>query len=72
MAIFRIQTHGRLQEWVAEEKGYFTDEGLEYEFVDAGGYGVPTMFLDPAILRRIEQRSGRFSGHRQCGKAPRR
>ena len=34
MAGFRIQTHGRLQEWVAEEKGYFTDEGLEYEFVD--------------------------------------
>ncbi len=34
MAKFRIQTHGRLQEWVAEEKGYFADEGLEYEFVD--------------------------------------
>ena len=33
MAKFRIQTHGRLQEWVAEEKGYFTDEGLDYEFV---------------------------------------
>lgn len=34
MAKFRIQTHGRLQEWVAEEKGYFADEGLDYEFVD--------------------------------------
>lgn len=34
MATFRIQTHGRLQEWVAEEKGYFADEGLDYEFVD--------------------------------------
>jgi NitT/TauT family transport system substrate-binding protein len=34
MALFRIQTHGRLQEWVAEEKGYFSDEGLDYEFVD--------------------------------------
>jgi NitT/TauT family transport system substrate-binding protein len=33
MATFRIMPHGRLQEWVAEEKGYFTDEGLEYEFV---------------------------------------
>ncbi|MGH3650024.1 MAG: ABC transporter substrate-binding protein [Acidimicrobiia bacterium] len=33
MAKFRIQTHGRLQEWVAEEKGYFADEGLDYEFV---------------------------------------
>lgn len=33
MAIFRIQSHGRLQEWVAEEKGYFRDEGLDYEFL---------------------------------------
>lgn len=33
MAKFRIMPHGRLQEWVAEEKGYFTAEGLEYEFV---------------------------------------
>ena len=33
MAKFRIQAHGRLQEWVAEEKGYFTAEGLDYEFV---------------------------------------
>jgi ABC-type nitrate/sulfonate/bicarbonate transport system substrate-binding protein len=28
-----IHSHGRLQEWVAEEKGYFRDEGLDYEFV---------------------------------------
>jgi ABC-type nitrate/sulfonate/bicarbonate transport system substrate-binding protein len=33
MAKFRIQSHGRLQEWVAEEKGYFRDEGLDYEFI---------------------------------------
>ena len=25
----------RLHEWVAEEKGYFADEGLEYEFAEA-------------------------------------
>jgi NitT/TauT family transport system substrate-binding protein len=30
----RIMPHGRLQEWVADEKGYFADEGLEYLFVD--------------------------------------
>jgi NitT/TauT family transport system substrate-binding protein len=29
---FKIQPHNRLQEWVAEENGYFTDEGLEYVF----------------------------------------
>jgi len=33
MSRFRIQSHGRLQEWVAEEKDYFTREGLEYEFL---------------------------------------
>jgi len=44
MAKFRIQPHGRLHEWVAEEKGYFRDEGLDYEFVtdptmvSRGGY----------------------------------
>src|SRR5207344_1539709 len=29
---FIIEPHFRLQEWVAEEKGYFRDEGLDYEF----------------------------------------
>jgi ABC-type nitrate/sulfonate/bicarbonate transport system substrate-binding protein len=33
MGKFRIQSHGRLQEWVAEEKGYFREEGLDYEFL---------------------------------------
>src|SRR5947209_10862123 len=29
---FIIEPHFRLQEWVAEEKGYFAAEGLDYEF----------------------------------------
>jgi NitT/TauT family transport system substrate-binding protein len=33
MAKFRVQSHGRLQEWVAEEHGYFRAEGLDYEFL---------------------------------------
>jgi hypothetical protein len=32
MSRFVIQPHFRLQEWVAEERGYFTAEGLEYVF----------------------------------------
>ena len=32
MSKFLIEPHFRLQEWVAEEKGYFRSEGLEYEF----------------------------------------
>jgi NitT/TauT family transport system substrate-binding protein len=32
MRPFKIQPHSRLQEWVAEEQGYFRDEGLDYIF----------------------------------------
>jgi hypothetical protein len=32
MPKFIIEPHFRLQEWVAEEKGYFKDEGLDYIF----------------------------------------
>jgi len=35
-----IQPHGRLQEWVADERGYFADEGLDYDFV-TGGLAAP-------------------------------
>ena len=31
MSKFIIQPHGRLQEWIAHQKGYFTEEGLDYE-----------------------------------------
>ena len=31
MARFRISTHGRLQDWIADDKGYFADEGLDYQ-----------------------------------------
>ena len=34
MAKFTIAPHMRLHEWVAEEKGYFADAGLDYEFLD--------------------------------------
>jgi ABC-type nitrate/sulfonate/bicarbonate transport system substrate-binding protein len=32
MARFIVEPHFRLQEWVAQEKGYFRDQGLDYEF----------------------------------------
>ena len=34
MPKFLIAPHMRLHEWVAEEKGYFATEGLDYEFRD--------------------------------------
>jgi NitT/TauT family transport system substrate-binding protein len=41
MSRFKIQPHNRLQEWVAAEKGYFDDEGLDYAFhsPEEGGIG---------------------------------
>src|SRR5258708_14577324 len=32
MGKFIVEPHFRLQEWVAEEKGYFRDQELDYEF----------------------------------------
>jgi ABC-type nitrate/sulfonate/bicarbonate transport system substrate-binding protein len=32
MGKFIVEPHFRLQEWVADEKGYFRDQGLDYEF----------------------------------------
>ena len=46
MSKFRIVPHGRLQEWVAEEKGYFADEGLDYEFVPSDG---PNATVNPSV-----------------------
>ena len=38
MSKFVIGPHMRLQEWVAEEKGYFKEEGLDYEFIPSTGF----------------------------------
>ena len=46
MSKFRIVPHGRLQEWVAEEKGFFSEEGLDYEFVASNPLGEA---LNPSV-----------------------
>jgi len=65
MGKFTIQPHGRLQEWIADEKGYFREEGLDYEF----GHG-----LSATSEKRVDQsgavaevRSGAFESYRQGG-----
>ncbi len=56
MGKFRIQSHGRLQEWVAEEKGYFRQEGLDYEFlvkpIITWSAGAKTVEKSPADIQR--------------------
>lgn len=47
MPTFHIQPHVRLQEWVAEELGFFRDEGLDYEF-EQGGFAGASVTTAPA------------------------
>ena len=44
MSKFRIMPHGRLQEWVADEKGYFRDEEATAEAF-RGGWFHPATWL---------------------------
>ncbi len=62
MATFVIQPHVRLQEWVAEEHGYFGDEGLDYEFASEGfaGGSRTTSAVQPADSVPVDERSGAF------------
>ena len=61
MAKFLIQPHVRLQEWVADENGFFADEGLDYEFETAGfaggGSGADAA-VQPADSAPLSVRSG--------------
>jgi NitT/TauT family transport system substrate-binding protein len=45
---FKIMPHGRLQEWVADEQGFFAAEGLEYSFITEGDYGISAVRRDAA------------------------
>jgi NitT/TauT family transport system substrate-binding protein len=62
MAKFRIQPHIRLQEWVAEENGFFADEGLDYEF-DPHGFAaasITTSSVERAEAAPTQARRGAF------------
>ena len=43
MGTFVIHTHGRLQEWVAEEKGYYAAEGLTDYVLKKNELGTPDL-----------------------------
>ena len=53
--------HSRIQEWVAEEQGYFKDEGLDYEFIFSPlvGHSVNPS-VESAEGRPAEFKSGAF------------
>lgn len=62
MGKFVIQPHVRLQDWVAEEHGYFADEGLDYEFEPEGlaGGSRTTSAVQEADKTPLDARSGAF------------
>jgi len=68
MTRFRIQPHGRLQEWVAEENGYFKDEGLDYEFVGgapSGARGGYASIESTETVMPPEVREGAFESYEE-------
>jgi NitT/TauT family transport system substrate-binding protein len=63
MAPFKIQPHSRLQEWIADDKGYFRDEGLDYVFHVPGtldGMGVGRNYHLSDVQSTEQIKSGAF------------
>jgi NitT/TauT family transport system substrate-binding protein len=65
MGKFTIQPHGRLQEWIAHEKGYFRAEGLDYEF--KGGLSAERKKQTDADGQVTDVLSGAFESYREGG-----
>ena len=64
MATFTIQPHGRLQEWVADEKGYFREEGLDYAFNTLGsGADAPSPAVAGEAVEVADVLSGAFESY---------
>jgi NitT/TauT family transport system substrate-binding protein len=59
MAKFRIQPHMRLHEWVADEEGFFREEGLEYE-LDPKGFAASSASVQRGDAAPMAVRSGAF------------
>ena len=57
---FKVEPHVRLQEWVAEERGFFAAEGLEYEFAAGGFAGGSAGSVSPADSAPLSVRTGAF------------
>ena len=72
MAKFIIQPHGRLNDWVAHEKGYFREEGLDYELnVEGSRKNTPRLAGLDSTIPLADHRFGAFEryaeGHGRKG-----
>jgi NitT/TauT family transport system substrate-binding protein len=69
MAEFIIRPHGRLHDWIADEQGYFREEGLSYRLVgDAERENRPKA-VDPVTGALSEIRAGAYEMYQQGGGA---
>jgi NitT/TauT family transport system substrate-binding protein len=74
MAKFIIQPHGRLNDWVADEKGYFAAEGLDYELnVEGSRKNTPRLATVDSPAALADNRFGAFEryaeGHGRKGES---
>jgi NitT/TauT family transport system substrate-binding protein len=53
--VFTVEPHMRLQEWVAEERGFFAAEGLEY--VDVRRFGPGERVVPQPYTREMFERT---------------
>ena len=65
MPKFIIQPHGRLQEWIAHEKGYFHDEGLDYQFEPGPSFYSAKQVDDAGKVKDIV--AGAFESYKEGG-----
>ena len=67
MTEFVIRPHGRLHDWIADEKGYFREEGLSYRIVGDEDRENRAKDVDPATGALREIRSGAYEMYEQGG-----
>ena len=65
MATFIIHSHGRLQEWVAEEKGYFAFEGLTDYTLSSHGLLSSTQPRAQKLPAGPDNREGAYQSYEQ-------
>lgn len=65
MAEFIIRPHGRLHDWVADEQGYFREEGLQYRLVSDEEHEARPKEVDPATGKLREIRAGAYEMYEQ-------
>ena len=67
MAEFIIRPHGRLHDWIADELGYFREEGLKYRLVGDEERENRPKAVDPATGALSDVRSGAYEMYQQGG-----